>query len=311
MNTEKIIDNHLVDAFGKDCQIRMTEKTSKEYQSVTRKFLVFINDRNTALKDVDNNVLRDFLGFLKDERKLAYKTIKDYYTALSQFYEYLIFEELTDNNIILPFRRRYLRRYKEGFDQQKRQIISIEDMSRLVNSALDIRDKAIMLTPAKTGIRREEQVRIDVDDIDWVNNSITLKPTPKRSNRIVFFDDETAQVLRRWLIKRSKLNPQTNALFINYNNMKRLKRSGIYNVVVKYAERLGFHDPTSEKLEDRFGHHCFRHWFTTWLLRSEMKREYVKELRRDKRKEAIDIYYHIDKEDLRRQYLAHIPKLGV
>ena len=30
-----------------------------------------------------------------------------------------------------------------------------------------------------------------------------------------------------------------------------------------------------------------------------MQREYVKELRGDKRKEAIDLYHHIDKEELK------------
>jgi integrase/recombinase XerD len=42
-----------------------------------------------------------------------------------------------------------------------------------------------------------------------------------------------------------------------------------------------------------------------------MPREYIKELRGDTRKEAIDIYNHIDKEDLRKTYLACIPKLGI
>jgi integrase/recombinase XerD len=81
--------------------------------------------------------------------------------------------------------------------------------------------------------------------------------------------------------------------------------------MVKYAKRLGFHNPESPRLEDHFGPHCFRHWFTTWLLRNGMPREYVKELRGDKRGEAIDIYHHIDREELRKAYLAYIPKLGV
>jgi len=41
-----------------------------------------------------------------------------------------------------------------------------------------------------------------------------------------------------------------------------------------------------------------------------MPREYVKELRGDRRAEAIDIYHHIDRGDLRKVYLAYIPKLG-
>ena len=42
-----------------------------------------------------------------------------------------------------------------------------------------------------------------------------------------------------------------------------------------------------------------------------MKREYVKELRGDALGEAIDIYNHIDLDDLRIQYLSSIPKLGI
>jgi integrase/recombinase XerD len=138
-----------------------------------------------------------------------------------------------------------------------------------------------------------------------------LKPAPKRSNRVVFFDDECAFTLRRWLRVREKLNPKNGALFVSYQSLNRLDRNGLYTAVVKYARRLGFHDPDSARVEDHFGPHCFRHFFTTMLLRNGMQREYVKELRGDSRREAIDIYHHIDREDLRRSYLACIPKLGV
>jgi integrase/recombinase XerD len=37
----------------------------------------------------------------------------------------------------------------------------------------------------------------------------------------------------------------------------------------------------------------------------------VQELRGDVRWEAIDIYHHIDEEELRRAYLTAIPKLGI
>jgi integrase/recombinase XerD len=42
-----------------------------------------------------------------------------------------------------------------------------------------------------------------------------------------------------------------------------------------------------------------------------MSRDFVKELRGDTRGEAIDIYNHIDKEELKESYLAHIPQLGI
>ena len=302
----------LLEMFCEDCRLRgMTEESIRRYRSSIRIFLKFLEGRGISVDRVDVHALRRFLQHVRFERRAKYKTVENYFSAISAFYDYLVFEGLVSRNVILPFRRRYLKRYKNGYDDPERKLLTVEEMSRLINSIMDPRDKAIAVLLAKTGIRRGELLRIDVDDINWEDYSITLKPTPKRSNRTVFFDDECAIVLKRWLRVREKLNPKTKALFISYNTLGRLSRNGVYNAVVKYARRLGFHDPGSPRLEDHFGPHCFRHWFTTWLLRNGMPREYVKELRGDRRREAIDIYHHIDREELRRAYLACIPKLGI
>jgi len=302
----------LVEMFCEDCRLRgMTEESIRRYRSSIRIFLKFLEGRGISVDRVDVHSLRSFLQHVRFEKGAKYKTVENYFSAISAFYDYLVFEGLVSRNVILPFRRRYLKRYKNGYDDPERKLLTVEEMSRLINSIMDPRDRAIAVLLAKTGIRRGELLRIDVDDINWEDYSITLKPTPKRSNRTVFFDDECAIVLNRWLRVREKLKPKSKALFISYNTLERLSRNGVYNAVVKYAKRLGFHDPGSPRLEDHFGPHCFRHWFTTWLLRNGMPREYVKELRGDRRREAIDIYHHIDREELRRAYLACIPKLGI
>lgn len=102
----------------------------------------------------------------------------------------------------------------------------------------------------------------------------------------------------------------TDVLFTNQYG-GRLKRSGVYKTVTKHAEAVGLHDPASSDLQERFTPHCCRHWFTTHLRRSGMRREFIQELRGDTRGDAIDIYDHIDPNDLRESYLAHIPTLGL
>ena len=42
-----------------------------------------------------------------------------------------------------------------------------------------------------------------------------------------------------------------------------------------------------------------------------MRREFIQELRGDGRKEAIDIYDHIDLKELKEAYLSCIPQLGI
>jgi integrase/recombinase XerD len=271
-----------------------------------------LRERNKSFVQVDKELLKEFISYLKDERRLNLKTVEHSFTTLSSFYEYLAYEELIERNPIVGFRKRYLRRYKNlrNNGQFERRLLTVEELSKLANSILDPRDKAIVVLLAKTGIRKGELLRIDVQDTNWDNLSIQLKPTPKRSNALVFFDPECERVLRRWLKIREKLNPKCGALFISRKG-NRIDKNAVYNLVTKNAEKVGLHDPKSRREKDRLCVHCLRHWFSTWLLRSGMPREYVKELRGDARNEAIDIYHHIDREDLRRKYLACIPQLGI
>ena len=301
----------LIEEFCEDRRLRnMTDESIRRYRSCLQIFAKFLADRGVRVVDVDKKDLKAFLSFLR-QRGVKYKTLENYFSALSSFYDFLVFEELVDRNIVLPFRRRYLRRYKDDCDDPERRIISIEEMSKLVNSILDPRDKAIVVLLAKTGIRRGELIRIDVDDINWEEYSITLKPTAKRSRRVVFFDDECAIVLKRWLRIREKLKPKTKALFVSYQSGRRIDRNTVYRIVTTYAQRLGLHNPESDRIEDHFTPHYLRHWFTTMMRRRGMPREFLKELRGDKRKEAVDRYDHIDREELRRMYLACVPKLGI
>jgi len=306
------VERLIVD-FLDDCQLRdMAPGTVVNYRSNLRIFSSFLKERNISIKKVDFRVLREFLDYLKNERGDSMKRVANYFSAISSFFDYIIVEGIVSGNPVPPVRKRYLRSYKKQAPQGFRRAISVEEMAMLVYSILDPKYKALAVLFAKTGIRRGELIRIDVDDIEWKDLSIMLKPCAKRSNRKVFFDDECARVLKRWLERRSKLGYDSDKgpLFISKKGT-RLQRAQITRKVKAYAEKVGLHNPESEKLEDRFSPHYCRHWFTTWLLRNGMPREYVKELRGDSRRDAIDIYNHIDSEDLRIRYLSCIPKLGV
>jgi integrase/recombinase XerD len=160
-------------------------------------------------------------------------------------------------------------------------------------------------------MRLGELCSLDVDDVDHRNMTLMLKLTAMRSNRLLFFDNETEDVLQRWLQFREKKHRNgIAALFISRLG-SRISSSEVEYVVENHAARIGLHNPISKNLEDRFTPHCCRHWFTTHLIRAGMPRDFVKELRGGVRHEAIDIYNHIDKKEVRESYLAHIQQLGI
>lgn len=306
---EALKQTSLLEAFREDCINRgMTPESIRRYISSLRTFLAWLDGRGIDVKHVDRFVLRELLSYLRS-KGLKQKTLENYFSAISSFYDFLQYENVVNGNPVIPVRKRYLNPYKKNKNSE-RKVLTVKEASLLVNSIPYIRDKAIVLLLLKTGIRRGELISIDVQDINWEEQSIILKPKAKRTNRIVFFDDETARILKKWLKVREKLNPKTDALFVNERG-GRLNRNGVYTAVTKWAAMLGFHNPNSQNPMDKFTPHTCRHCFTTWLRKSGMRREFIQELRGDARREAIDIYDHIDKDELRRAYLSHIPKLGV
>ncbi|KUK43406.1 MAG: Site-specific recombinase XerD [Methanothrix harundinacea] len=309
---DSIVHNELIEQYREDSEIRgLSPESTRRYISSIRIYVQFLEENGMDLLGADRNTIRKFLEYLRKVRGVHQKTIENYFTGISGFYDFLEYEGHVDKNPVHAVRKRYLRRYKDNDEGQMRQLISIEEMTHLINATMDVRDKAIITLLAKTGIRRKELITLDVGDIDWVEQSIRLKPTPKRTNRIVFFDDETAFILKRWLRARASRNGgDSKALFTNSTG-GRLNRNGVYTAVTKAAERASIHKPNSDRMEDHFSPHCCRHWFTTHMRRAGMPREFIQELRGDVRKEAIDIYDHIDKKELRESYLAHIPQLGV
>jgi integrase/recombinase XerD len=312
-STSRTDSTDLITEFEEDCVTRgITPETTRRYLSSLKIFDKYLEDNGYDILNSDKDILRNFINYLRNDRKVSQRTIETYFAALASFFGYLEYERYIDKNPVYEVRKRYLRKYKDNDDGQTRKLISIDEMGKLINSTIDVRDRAIITLLAKTGIRRNELIKLDVDDIDWVEQNIRLKPTPKRTNRTVFFDDETARILHRWIrsSQETRNKFKTNALFIS-NKGGRLNRNGIYLAVTRPAEKLGLHDPNSDRMENHFSPHCCRHWFTTHLRKAEMPREFIQELRGDVRKEAMDIYYHIDKKKLRESYLAHIPQLGI
>lgn len=302
----------LINGFKDDCELRgMSPSTIERYISSIRELCRYLDKNGLDVLNVDKEVLRDFLDYLRRERKLRLRTIENSFAAISSFYDFLEYRGHVEKNPVGSVRKRYLRRFKDNSDGQERKLISVEEMASLINSTLDIRDKAIITLLAKTGIRRNELITLDIDDVNWVEQSIRLKPTAKRTNRTVFFDEECSFILRRWAkIREGRNRNSSRSLFLNLEG-DRLARHGVYHAVVQAAQRVSLHDPESDRMEDHFSPHCCRHWFTTHLRRAGMRREFIQELRGDSRKEAIDIYDHIDLKELKEAYLACIPQLGI
>jgi integrase/recombinase XerD len=291
--------------FLTDCQARgLTDHTIETYRSCCLDFLKC----NPYPEKVATEDLVNYLGELR-ARGLQGSTLKGYFAAIAAYYDFLIFSGALKVSLIPSFRKRYLHHIKLQYNgENTRQLISADQMAELINLSRYILPRTMMLFLAKTGLRRGELIAMDIKDIDLEKGEFRVKPKAKRSNRLGFLDHELTAALREYLDWR-ELRANEDALWISSDHGTRISRNYVYYTVITLASLLGLHDRKGT-LNKKFTPHCFRHFFTTHLRRAKMPREFIQELRGDRRKDAVDIYDHIEIEELRRTYLACIPSLG-
>lgn len=307
-------NNELINDFIEDIRLRGWSKwTIKSCQYSLDLLVECLN--GIPFQDVEAKQLKQFLVYLKDRKgrngKISLETIRKHINNLSSFYEYLEDEEIISKSPVPKFRRKYVTKGIRDESTQQRQLLNLKQMRRLIGSVIDPHDKAMMIILAKTGIRAQELISIDISDVSLDDLTVNIKPTGKRKQMKVYFDFETKRVLNHWMkLRKDVKSIDNNALFLTRNG-SRISYTILNKRVTNYAALLGYHDPSSNDLEKKFTPHCFRHFFTTELINSGMDKDYVKELRGDSRSETIDIYYHITPEELKREYLQHIPSFNL
>lgn len=294
----------MIRSFIEDCQARgLTKHTIETYACNVKTFLRLFNE--PVKTDLEG--FRSFLAYLR-QRDLDGSTIKGYFASVSAFYEYLVFEGYIANNPVTSFRKRYLSRLKMQYNgENSRQLITVQEMQLLISAAGNIRDKAILLTLAKTGMRRGELLALKIDDLDLRRRIIRIPAKAKRSNRLAFMDDEMAFILQEYVKWRNR-KAKSSWLWIT-NAGGRIHKDYPGKILADLGAALDLHDPKGA-LCNKLTPHCCRHWFTTWLFRAGMNAEYIKFLRGDSLgSQAWQLYNHIDPEAVRQEYLGRIPKI--
>jgi len=77
----------------------MPDESVMRYRSILRMFLTFLKEKNVRADRIDAHILRDFLRYLKFDGGAKHKTIENCFSAISAFYDYLVFEGLTGKNL--------------------------------------------------------------------------------------------------------------------------------------------------------------------------------------------------------------------
>ena len=104
-------DEALIEGFVEDCKLRnLTPRTVQEYVGCLRIISEILQGFGSSLTGLDNrDVLKRLLAYLLRNRNVSFKTLGNYFSALSTFCDYMVYEEMANRNPIPPFRKRFIR----------------------------------------------------------------------------------------------------------------------------------------------------------------------------------------------------------
>jgi integrase/recombinase XerD len=159
----------LLELFIEDCRDRqLTPETIRRYQSSIKQYISYLDERGISITKADKHILHDYIRH-RYSKGVNQTTLEQNLSGVTGFYEYLIFEDYMERNPVPGVRKRYLRKYKkdnDGDTESPRKLLTVEEMSLLINSIIDTRDKAILTLLAKTGVRRGELIAMDINHND-------------------------------------------------------------------------------------------------------------------------------------------------
>jgi integrase/recombinase XerC len=276
--------------------------TVKSYREDLTQAVAFFREKaGPAVRpdQVTTRLLRAFLAWLHDQG-YARTTISRRIAAVRSWCRFLCRQGVIAKNPADGLRGPKL-------DRKLPHFLNKADVERLLaapsaDTALGLRDRAILETLYSAGLRVSELVGLELDDLDLGDGVATVRGKGKRE-RLALVGEAARQAITCWLEARAGLlegiGRRSNAVFLN-RNATRLSTRSVGRLLVKYLKQTG--------LDPRTTPHTLRHTFATHLLDAGADIRGVQELLGHKNLTTTQIYTHVSTQRLQDSYRKAHPR---
>lgn len=275
---------------------RLSEHTAKNYQRDLHALTDFCAKQQLPRwTAVDGQHIRVFAA-RQHSRGLGGRSIQRQLSAARTFFRYLIREGALVNNPGADVRA-------PKAAKRLPQTLDVDQMAKLLDfgsdAGLDVRDKAILELLYSSGLRLQELVSLDLEDVDISDRTVRVLGKGEKV-RVLPVGRRAITALQRWRRERAALaRIGEQALFVGRAG-RRLGARAVQRRVDRWVKRRG--------LGFKAHPHVFRHSFATHLLESSGDLRAVQELLGHANISTTQVYTHLDFQHLARTYDAAHPR---
>ncbi|MCJ7541249.1 MAG: tyrosine-type recombinase/integrase [Desulfobacterales bacterium] len=254
-------------------------------------FLLFIKQNQKEY--IELIMRRDLEAFVEHEqdRTLKPKTIHFRLQVLYAFFRYLVKESVMGPELLE-------RKIRLRVPQSLPKAICTPDILRLLSVIDHTRDRTMILTLLRTGMRIGELLGLRVNDVDLTERTVKIYQGEKNSvGRVVYLNEDACEALNLWLQER---NPRRSYLF--YGQQGPLGYTASRDRFIHYLEKAGL-------AEKGYTLHCLRHTFATDLLNAGMRLECLQQLLGHSKIEVTRIYARLSDTAREEEYFRAMTKI--
>ena len=277
--------NQLLDSFITAKRIEgCSEKTLKYYRTTIENMIEAVGK---SVRHIQTEDLRTYLTNYQQKNSPSRVTIDNIRRILSSFFSWL---EDEDYIIKRPVRRIH----KVKTATNVKETYTDEDLEKMRDNCVELRDLAIIDMLASTGMRIGEMVLLNKADIDFNERECVVFGKGDKE-RVVYFDARTKIHLRNYINSRTDENP---ALFVTLRSpFERIKIGGIETRLRKMGKELEI-----EKVHP----HKFRRTLATMAIDKGMPIEQLQQLLGHKRIDTTLQYAMVKQSNVKQAHRKYI-----
>lgn len=230
-----------------------------------------------------------------NEKKLSKASLTRKFASLRSFYKFLIINNSIEKspleNMSSPKKEKKVPSFLT--EDEMRSLFEIPDLA--------LRDRGMIELLYSCGLRIEELMSLNVKNIDFISNTVTVTGKGNRE-RIVPIGDTCLAVIKRYLDERRAENlpfDRNSPVFLSARG-KRLEQRTARRVLHNWFIKAGI----SKKVSP----HTLRHTFATHILDRGCDLRSVQEMLGHKNLSTTQIYTHVTIESLKKVYEKAHPR---
>jgi site-specific recombinase XerD len=270
-----------------------SNSTIKDYVNESIKLNRYITEKKISINDLGISEVENYLA-IRNGKNISNNTYTKLINCMRSFLRFLFSREYMKKDLVslikIPPKVESIKEVLSDLDIKKIENYLKGRVERYENE--NLRDYIIFYLGIDCGLRRQEIINLNWEDIEFVESQLSINKSKGGKNRIVYFNP----TLKEYLCSYRKATGKYNGAIVRGVRGKRITKCSLQDIVSRMFKE-------SKTYRKNLTIHGLRHTYAERLRRKGTDISTISKLLGHSSLETTAVYLHSNEEDFKRAVL--------